>query len=109
MITGSQRKFDSQEIGHTQDHWSSNTIKITVDSTTSSPTPGIDGTPPLTPGTRETVTPAQPAAQVPFSLYLSLVQTQDSGSEPTSERLRESLTPRSSDTTVSQDPVHTRR
>jgi hypothetical protein len=44
-ITGSQRKLDSQEIGHTQEHWNSDTGKIRVEATTSFPEPRVTGTP----------------------------------------------------------------
>jgi hypothetical protein len=43
-LSGSQRKLDSQEIRHTYEHWSSDTLKITGEATTSFPTPIITGT-----------------------------------------------------------------
>jgi hypothetical protein len=73
----SKMKLSSQDIRHTQEHWSS---KITVDATTSFPTPITTGT--LT-RKREIQIPAQPEAEVPPSLQLCLEGTQDSGSPPT--------------------------
>jgi hypothetical protein len=80
-------------------------LKNTVEAITSFPTPRITGT--LT-GTRETQTSAHPKPQIPSSLHLFLGQIQGSGSPPTSVTLRESLTPRSSDATGSQELGHTK-
>lgn len=44
-MTGSQRKLDFQEIGHNQKHWSSYTLKITVEATIYFPALSVTGTP----------------------------------------------------------------
>jgi hypothetical protein len=44
-ITGSQKKLYSHEIGHTQEHWSSDTLKSAVKATTSFSTPSVTETP----------------------------------------------------------------
>lgn len=65
-----------QKLGHTHEHWGSGTLKVTVEATTSSPTPSITGT---HIGTRETQTPAHPEERILSSLYLFPEQTQGSG------------------------------
>jgi hypothetical protein len=50
-IIESQRNLNSQEIRHTQEHWSSGPLKITAEATTSLPTFRITGT---HTGTKET-------------------------------------------------------
>jgi len=104
-ISGSQRKFDSEEISHTQEHCSTDTLKITVEATTSFLKPRVPGTPT---GNREERSPAHTEAPVPSNLHLWPEQTQGSGSSPTPATHRESLTPTSSDTTGSQELGHTR-
>lgn len=70
-IAGSQRKLNSQEIGHTQEHWNFDIFKSTVGATTPFPTPSVIGTPT---GTSETQ--SQPKALVPSSFHPCLEQTQ---------------------------------
>jgi hypothetical protein len=51
--------MNSQEIRNIQEHWSTDTLKITPEATTYFPTPSKTGTPT---GTKETQKPAQPEA-----------------------------------------------
>lgn len=44
-ITGSQRKLSFQGIRNMQEHWSSDSLKMTAKATTSFPTPRVTGTP----------------------------------------------------------------
>jgi hypothetical protein len=57
--------------------------------------------------TRKTQSSTQPEVWVPSNLHLYLEQTKGSGSPPTLAIVSESLTPRSSDTTGSQELDHT--
>lgn len=60
-LTEEAQLFGSkEEIKHSQEHWSSDTLKITLEAKTSSPTLSITGIPT---GNRKSQTPSQPETE----------------------------------------------
>lgn len=103
--TGSQRKLNSQGIRHIQEYGNSDTVKIIVETMTSFPTSSITGT--LTRNKGNTY-PFPGRGKCSFQLAPVLRANPGLWLPPNLATSRESLIPRISDATGSQELCHIR-